>query len=75
MDGTPVHMNLPWELSPEELHVIHRTAQDAAASQRREQQMDNDMQEVTNTSSTIGTRQNLPGATRFPPTPVILIAT
>ncbi|KAL0871950.1 hypothetical protein ABMA27_004393 [Loxostege sticticalis] len=53
MDGTPVHMNLPWELSPEELHVIHRTAQDAAASQRREQQMDNDMQEVKTIVNTL----------------------
>lgn len=49
MDGTPVQMNLPWGLTPEDLHVIHRTAEDAAASQQREQiqqQMDNDMQEV-----------------------------
>lgn len=47
MDGTPVQMNLPWGLTPEDLHAIHRTAEDAAANQRREQQMDNDMQEVT----------------------------
>lgn len=45
MDGN-VQMNLPWNLSPEELHMIHRTAQDAVANQRREQQIDNDMQEV-----------------------------
>ncbi|CAH0694141.1 unnamed protein product [Spodoptera exigua] len=45
MDGA-VQMNLPWNLSPEELHMIHRTAEDAAANQRREQQIDNDMQEV-----------------------------
>lgn len=46
MDGTPVQMNLPWGLSPEDLHAIHRTATDAVANQRREQQIDNDMQEV-----------------------------
>lgn len=45
LDGN-VQMNLPWNLSPEELHMIHRTAEDAAANQRREQQIDNDMQEV-----------------------------
>lgn len=43
--GGPVQMSLPWELTPEDLHIIHRTAQDAAA-QRRDQQMDSDMQEV-----------------------------
>uniref|UniRef100_A0A2H1WBS2 SFRICE_034685 n=1 Tax=Spodoptera frugiperda TaxID=7108 RepID=A0A2H1WBS2_SPOFR len=48
MDGGAVQMNLPWNLSPEELHMIHRTAEDAAANQRREQQIDNDMQEVGN---------------------------
>ncbi|CAH0761169.1 unnamed protein product [Diatraea saccharalis] len=53
MDGTPVHMNLPWELTPEDIHVIHRTAQDAAASQRREQQADNDMQEVKTIVNTL----------------------
>lgn len=46
MDGTPVQMNLPWGLSPEDLHAIHRTATDVVANQRREQQIDNDMQEV-----------------------------
>ncbi|XP_026730808.1 pollen-specific leucine-rich repeat extensin-like protein 2 isoform X2 [Trichoplusia ni] len=45
MDGSAVQMNLPWNLSPEELHMIHRTAEDAAANQRRDQQIDNDMQE------------------------------
>lgn len=45
LDGN-VQMNLPWNLSPEEIHMIHRTAEDAAANQRREQQIDNDMQEV-----------------------------
>ncbi|CAH0729747.1 unnamed protein product, partial [Brenthis ino] len=46
MEGSPVQMNLPWDLTPEDLHMIHRTAQEAVANQRREQQMDNDMQEV-----------------------------
>ncbi|XP_021181454.1 WAS/WASL-interacting protein family member 2 isoform X2 [Helicoverpa armigera] len=46
MEGPAVQMNLPWNLSPEELHMIHRTAEDAAANQRRDQQIDNDMQEV-----------------------------
>ncbi|KAL4707687.1 hypothetical protein ACJJTC_014868, partial [Scirpophaga incertulas] len=46
LDGTPVQMNLPWELTPEDIHVIQRTAEDAAASQRHEQHMDNDMQEM-----------------------------
>ncbi|CAH2039628.1 unnamed protein product, partial [Iphiclides podalirius] len=53
MDGTPVQMNLPWDLTPEDLHIIHRTAQDAAASQRRDQQMDNDMQEVKTIVNTL----------------------
>ncbi|XP_026316993.1 uncharacterized protein LOC113228067 isoform X2 [Hyposmocoma kahamanoa] len=56
MDGTPVQMNLPWGLTPEDLHVIHRTAEDAAASQQREQiqqQMDNDMQEVKTIVNTL----------------------
>lgn len=46
MDNTPVQMGLPWGLTPEDLHVIHRTAEEAVANQQREQQMDNDMQEV-----------------------------
>ncbi|XP_050352074.1 WAS/WASL-interacting protein family member 3 isoform X2 [Nymphalis io] len=46
MEGSPVQMNLPWDLTPEDLHMIHRTAQEAVASQRRDQQIDNDMQEV-----------------------------
>lgn len=46
MEGSPIQMNLPWELTPEDLHMIHRTAQEAVANQRREQQIDNDMQEV-----------------------------
>ena len=46
MEGSPVQMNLPWDLTPEDLHMIHRTAQEAVANQRREQQIDNDMQEV-----------------------------
>ncbi|KAJ8716120.1 hypothetical protein PYW08_013405 [Mythimna loreyi] len=45
LDGN-MQMNLPWNLSPEELHMIHRTAEDAVANQRRDQQIDNDMQEV-----------------------------
>ncbi|RVE46196.1 hypothetical protein evm_009154 [Chilo suppressalis] len=48
-----IQMNLPWELTPEDIHVIHRTAQDAAASQRREQQIDNDMQEVKTIVNTL----------------------
>ncbi|XP_075978534.1 msr-110 isoform X2 [Anticarsia gemmatalis] len=48
MDSTPIqmNMNMPWGLSPEELHAIHRTAEDVAANQRRDQQIDNDMQET-----------------------------
>ncbi|CAG4947813.1 unnamed protein product [Parnassius apollo] len=53
MDGATVQMNLPWDLTPEDLHIIHRTAQDAAASQRRDQQMDNDMQEVKTIVNTL----------------------
>ncbi|CAH2091220.1 unnamed protein product [Euphydryas editha] len=47
MEGSPMQMNLPWDLTPEDLHMIHRTAQEAVASQRRDQQIDNDMQEVS----------------------------
>ncbi|KPI97389.1 hypothetical protein RR46_09296 [Papilio xuthus] len=50
--GGPVQMSLPWELTPEDLHIIHRTAQDAAA-QRRDQQMDSDMQEVKTIVNTL----------------------
>nr|XP_026499147.1 uncharacterized protein LOC113402968 isoform X4 [Vanessa tameamea] len=46
MEGSPVQMNLPWDLTPEDLHMIHRTTQEAVANQRRDQQIDNDMQEV-----------------------------
>ncbi|XP_068618268.1 pinin-like isoform X2 [Battus philenor] len=53
MEATPVQMNLPWDLTPEDLHIIHRTAQDAAASQRRDQQMDNDLQEVKTIVNTL----------------------
>ncbi|CAK1586196.1 unnamed protein product [Parnassius mnemosyne] len=53
MDGSTVQMNLPWDLTPEDLHIIHRTAQDAAASQRRDQQIDNDMQEVKTIVNTL----------------------
>lgn len=49
----PNQMNLPWGLTPEDLHVIHRTAQEAVESQRREQQMDNDMQEVKTIVNTL----------------------
>ncbi|XP_063382555.1 uncharacterized protein LOC134668971 [Cydia fagiglandana] len=53
MEGSPVQMNLPWGLTPEDIHVIHRTAEDAAANQRRENQMDNDMQEVKTIVNTL----------------------
>ncbi|XP_063623485.1 uncharacterized protein LOC134795527 [Cydia splendana] len=53
MEGSPVQMNLPWGLTPEDIHVIHRTAEDAAADQRRENQMDNDMQEVKTIVNTL----------------------
>ncbi|XP_013190775.2 WW domain-binding protein 11 [Amyelois transitella] len=43
LEGAP--MNLPWGLSPDDLFAI-RHAEQAAASQRNDQQMDNDMQEV-----------------------------
>lgn len=46
MDGSPVQMNLPYDLTQDDLRLIHRTAQDAIASQRREHQLDSDMQEV-----------------------------
>ncbi|CAG4950236.1 unnamed protein product [Colias eurytheme] len=45
MEGSPVQMNLPYDLTQDDLRMIHRTAQDAIANQRREQQIDNDMQE------------------------------
>lgn len=45
-DGAPVQMSLPWGLTPADLHAIHRSAQHAIDQSRREQQMDNDMQEV-----------------------------
>lgn len=47
MDGTPVQMQLPWGLTPEELHAIHRSAEEASQQRRNQQQVDNDMQEVT----------------------------
>ncbi|XP_072947392.1 uncharacterized protein Msr-110 [Epargyreus clarus] len=53
MDGAPVQMNLPWGLTPEDLQAIHRSAQDAVASQRRDQQVDNDMQEVKTIVNTL----------------------
>lgn len=46
MEGAPVQMGLPWGLTPEDLHMIHRSAEDAVANHQREQQIDNDMQEV-----------------------------
>ncbi|XP_022124706.2 uncharacterized protein LOC110999789 isoform X1 [Pieris rapae] len=45
MEGSPVQMNLPYDLTQDDLRLIHRTAQDAIDNQRREQQIDNDMQE------------------------------
>ncbi|XP_052741775.1 uncharacterized protein LOC112051648 isoform X3 [Bicyclus anynana] len=53
MEGSPIQMNLPWDLTPEDLHMIHRTAQEAVANQRREQQIDNDMQEVKTIVNTL----------------------
>ncbi|XP_034831031.1 fibrous sheath CABYR-binding protein [Maniola hyperantus] len=53
MEGSPIQMNLPWDLTPEDLHMIHRTAQEAVANQRREQQIDNDMQEVKSIVNTL----------------------
>ncbi|GBP67472.1 hypothetical protein EVAR_49366_1 [Eumeta japonica] len=56
MDGTPMQampMNLPWGLTPEDLQAIHRTAEEAAASHQREQQIDNDMQEVKTIVNTL----------------------
>lgn len=44
MDGTP--MQMPWGLTPEDLHAIHRTAEQASQQRRNQQQIDNDMQEV-----------------------------
>lgn len=44
MEGSP--MNMPWGLSPEELFAIRQNVEEAAASQHRDQQIDNDMQEV-----------------------------
>ncbi|XP_049874073.1 uncharacterized protein LOC126372396 isoform X2 [Pectinophora gossypiella] len=46
-------MQMPWGLTPEDLHMIHRTAEDAAASQRRDHQIDNDMQEVKTIVNTL----------------------
>lgn len=46
MDGTPVQMNLPWGLTPEDLHAIHRSAEHASQQRHSQQQIDNDMQEV-----------------------------
>ncbi|KAM3966192.1 LOW QUALITY PROTEIN: msr-110 [Aphomia sociella] len=42
----PVQMNMPWGLSPEELFAIRQNVEDTAATQHRDQQIDNDMQEV-----------------------------
>lgn len=53
MEGSPVQMNLPWGLTQEDLRAIHRSAEDAA-NQRRDQQMDNDMQEVRTVRYAIG---------------------
>ncbi|MFX0618104.1 hypothetical protein ABEL47_22795 [Escherichia coli] len=51
MDGSPLQMGR-WSLSPEELHAIHRTAENVA-NQHREQQIDNDMQEVKTIVNTL----------------------
>ncbi|CAK1556252.1 unnamed protein product [Leptosia nina] len=53
MEGSPVQMNLPYDLTQDDLRLIHRTAQDAIANQRREQQIDNDMQEVKTIMNTL----------------------
>lgn len=53
MNGSPVQMGLPWGLTPEDLHAIHRTAEEAVANQQREQQIDNDMQEMKNFVDTL----------------------
>ncbi|XP_028038983.1 actin cytoskeleton-regulatory complex protein PAN1 [Bombyx mandarina] len=52
-DGAPVQMSLPWGLTPADLHAIHRSAQHAIDQSRREQQMDNDMQEVKTIVNTL----------------------
>ncbi|XP_047993004.1 uncharacterized protein LOC125231590 isoform X2 [Leguminivora glycinivorella] len=56
MEGSPV--NLHWGLTPEDIHVIHRTAEDAAANQRQTQ-MDNDMQEVNMEGSPVNLHWDL----------------
>ncbi|KAI8426297.1 hypothetical protein MSG28_005174 [Choristoneura fumiferana] len=53
MEGSPVQMNLPWGLTQEDLRAIHRSAEDAAVNQRRDQQIDNDMQEVKTIVNTL----------------------
>ncbi|XP_059053803.1 bromodomain-containing protein 4 isoform X2 [Achroia grisella] len=44
LEGTP--MQMPWSLSPQELFAIRQNVEDTAATQHRDQQIDNDMQEV-----------------------------
>ncbi|XP_047503928.1 fibrous sheath CABYR-binding protein isoform X3 [Pieris napi] len=53
MEGSPVQMNLPYDLTQDDLRLIHRTAQDVIDNQRREQQIDNDMQEVKTIMNTL----------------------
>ncbi|XP_050664359.1 uncharacterized protein LOC126965005 isoform X1 [Leptidea sinapis] len=56
-EGSPFSVQnmeiMPWGLSQEEIRMLHRPVQEAIANQRREQQIDNDMQEVKTIMNTL----------------------